>query len=104
MVNIDLNKQLKEINKDVWSYVVYDQLPPLTGDDEENWVLDIEVCPTDESKKEVLTYSIAIMDTSGSNICYKYNNISKCLADLLNIDSVKVNIYIHNLFSIIYLI
>lgn len=98
MVNIDLNKQLKEINKDVWSYVIYDQLPPLTGDDEENWVLDIEVCPTDESKKEVLTYSIAIMDTSGSNICYKYNNISKCLADLLNIDSVKVNIYIHNLF------
>ena len=98
MENIDLNKQLGKINNDVWSYVVYDQLPPLTGDDEENWVLDIEVCPTDETKKEVLTYSIAIMDTSGSNICYKYNNISKCLADLLNIDSVKVNIYIHNLF------
>ena len=94
----NINEVLKEINENVFDYVVYDKLPPLSGEDVENWVLDIEVCPTDKTKKEVLTYSIAIMDTSGSNICYKYNDINKCLNDLLNIDSVTVNIYIHNLF------
>ena len=93
-----LNEKLKCIQADLYKYIVYDKLPPLSGDDIENWVLDIEVCPADSTNTKVLVYSIAIMDCSNNYICYKYNDIKKCLNDLMNVDSKHVNIYIHNLF------
>ena len=93
-----INEKLKSIHNNIENYIVYDRLPELTGDDVENWVLDIEVCPIDKTNTKVLVYSIAIMDCSNNYICYKYNDIKKCFADLMNIDSKHVNIYIHNLF------
>ena len=93
-----LNEKLKSIQADLDKYIVYDRLPNLSGDDVENWVLDIEVCPADKSNTKVLVYSIAIMDCSNNYICYKYNDIKKCLNDLMNVDTKHVNIYIHNLF------
>ena len=49
-----LNEKLKCIQADLYKYIVYDKLPPLCGDDIENWVLDIEVCPADNTNSKVL--------------------------------------------------
>ena len=78
-----LNEKLKSIQDNLDKYIVYDKLPPLTGDDVENWVLDIEVCPTDNTNTKVLVYSIAIMDCSNNYICYKYNDIKPFFIELL---------------------
>ena len=79
-----LNEKLKSIQANLDKYIVYDRLPNLSGDDVENWVLDIEVCPVDKTNTKVLVYSIAIMDCSNNYIFYNiYTLKSIVLLDIL---------------------
>lgn len=66
--------------------------------DECDLTFDIEVAPN-KDKDKAITYSVAIMCCNDDlDICYKYDTMEQAIKEIMNLQAMKINIYVHNLF------